>query len=138
MSTHITSIKRARMIPAFLGFVLLAATIALKLGVGSSDAAVSPTMHAFVHPDNSITLTFDDGSPVGNQARDPLSVPAGTYAVRVVDDADEHDFHLAGPGVDEATSIGGTESPSWTVTIRAGATYRFQCDTHADFMYGAF
>src|SRR3954453_7479483 len=115
VSTQIMSMKRGRMVPAFVGFVLLAATIALKLGVGSSDAAVSPTMHAVVHEDNTISLTFDDGSAVGNQSRDTPTVPAGTYVVRVVDDATEHNFHLAGPGVDEATSTGASESPTWTV-----------------------
>jgi plastocyanin len=138
VSTHIQSIRRARTIPVFLALLVLGSTIALKLGVARSDAAVSPTMHAVVHQDNTITLTFDDGSPVGNQARDALTVPAGTYAVRVVDDTGEHNFHLSGPGVQQATSVDGSDNASWTVTIQAGGTYRFQCDTHADFMYGTF
>jgi hypothetical protein len=138
MSTHISSMRRVRMIPVFLGVILLAATLALKLGAGRSDAAVSPTMHAVVHQDASISLTFDDGSPVGNQARDIPTVPAGTYTVRVVDDASEHNIRLSGPGVDQSTSIGDEASPTWTVTIQAGGMYRFQCDSHLDFMFGLF
>src|SRR5207248_7573254 len=49
--------RRARTIPALLTFVVL---VALNLGVASSHAAVSPTTHAVVHEDNTITLTFDD------------------------------------------------------------------------------
>jgi hypothetical protein len=118
--------------------LLLTATVALKLGVGSSHAAVSPTMHAFVHEDNSIGLTFDDGTAVGNQDRTPPTIPPGTYTIRVVDDATEHNFHLSGPGVDQATGTGDTSSPTWSVTLQPGSTYKFQCDTHSDFMYGVF
>jgi hypothetical protein len=136
--SHTSSIPRARFIPALLAMVLLGATVALKLGVGSSHAAVSPTMHAFVHEDQTIGLTFDDGTSVGNQARNPPVIPPGAYTIRVVDDATEHNFHLQGPGVDQATDTGGTSSPTWTVTLQPGSTYRFQCDSHADFMYGVF
>ena len=136
--SRISSIQRARFIPVFLCLVLLGATVALKLGVGSSHAAVSPTMHAFVHEDNSIGLTFDDGTPVGNQNRTPPTIPPGAYTIRVVDDATEHNFHLSGPGADMATSTGETSSPTWSVTLQPGSTYKFQCDTHSDFMYGVF
>lgn len=136
--SHISSIQRARFIPVLLGMVLLGAMVALKLGVASSHAAVSPTMHAFVHEDNSIGLTFDDGTPVGNQNRTPPTIPPGAYTIRVVDDATEHNFHLSGPGVDLATGTGETSSPTWSVTLQPGSTYRFQCDTHSDFMYGVF
>jgi plastocyanin len=134
----ISSVQRARIIPVSLSMVVLGATVALKLGVGLSQAAVSPTMHAVVHPNNDIGLTFDDGSPVGSQDRVPPTIPAGTYVIRVIDDADEHNFHLVGPGVDMATSTGDTGTPTWTVTFQAGGVYRFVCDTHVDFMFGAF
>jgi len=137
-TSHTSPIRRARFIPALLAMVLLGATAALELGLASSHAAVSPTMHAFVHEDQSIGLTFDDGTTVGNQARNPPVIPPGTYTVRVVDDATEHNFHLFGPGVDQATDTGGTSSPTWTVTLQPGSTYTFQCDSHADFMYGVF
>lgn len=136
--SHIPLRQRARFIPVFLCMVMLGATVALKLGAGSSQAAVSPTMHAFVHEDNSIGLTFDDGTPVGNQNRTPPTIPPGAYTIRVVDDATEHNFHLSGPGVDVATGTGETSSPTWSVTLQPGSTYRFQCDTHSDFMYGVF
>jgi hypothetical protein len=104
----------------------------------SSHAAVSQTMHAFVHEDETIGLRFDDGSDVGNQARSAPVIPPGTYTIQVVDDAGAHNFHLTGPGVDVGTTIGGMGTPTWTVMFQPGAHYRFQCDDHPDFMYGEF
>jgi hypothetical protein len=133
---------RLKLVPIFLGMVVLAATVALKL-VGGSDAAVnaqlavSQTMHAVVHQNNDIFLTFDDGSAVGNQDRTPPTIPAGTYTIRVVDDTAEHNFHLVGPGVDMLTGTGDLQSPTWVVTLTNG-TYRFVCDNHSDFMFGLF
>lgn len=115
-----------------------ACAVLVPLTAGGASAAVSPTMHAVVHEDNTIALTFDDGTPVGSQARTPPTIPPGTYTIRVVDDALEHNFHISGPGVDQATTTGGTSSPTWTVTFQPGAEYRFQCDTHLDFMFGVF
>jgi hypothetical protein len=135
--SQISSIRRAGLVPVFLAMVVLCATLALKL-VGSSDAAVSSTMRGFVHEDNSIGLTFDDGTAVGNQDRTPPTIPPGAYTIRMTDDANEHNFHLSGPGVDMATGVDTTSSPTWTVTLQPGATYKFQCDTHFDFMYGVF
>ena len=103
--SRISSVPRARLIPVFLGMVVLAATIALKIGADGSNAAVSAhsavstTMHAVVHQNNDIFLTFDDGTAVGNQDRNTPTIPSGTYTVRVVDDTPEHNFHLVGPGV---------------------------------------
>jgi hypothetical protein len=127
--------RRLRYIPVLLGLLVFAAAGAHA--AFSSHAAVSSTMHAFVHDDESIGLTFDDGSLVGNQARTPPVVPAGTYTIRAVDDSGAHNFHLQGPGTDVGTTIGGTGTPTWTVTLTAGH-YRFQCDDHPDFMYGEF
>jgi hypothetical protein len=132
-------IVRPRTIPVVLALAVLG--VAALGRVSRSDAgvsAVSQTMHASVHEDQSIALFFDDSTPVGNQARTPPPIPPGTYTIRVVDDTDEHNFHLFGPGVDVATSVGGFSTPTWTVTLQPGAQYRFQCDTHLDFMFGLF
>lgn len=128
--------RRLRYIPACLGVAAVAAAGAHS--AFSSHTAVSSTMHAFVHEDASIGLTFDDGSDIGNQSRTPPTIPAGTYTLRVVDDALTHNFHLGGPGVDVGTTIGGTGTPTFTITLQPGASYRFQCDDHPDFMYGEF
>ena len=118
--------------------LVVAAGAALGVYLGVARAAVSQTMHAFVHQDDSIGLTFDDGSQVGNQAAVPPTIPPGTYSIRVLDDASEHNFHVVGPGVDQSTDIGGSATPSWSVTLQPGSIYRFVCDNHPDFMYGTF
>src|SRR5439155_83568 len=128
--------RRLRYVPVVLGVVVLAAAGARA--AFSSHSALSSTKPAFVHEDASIGRTFDDGSNVGSQAANPPSIPAGTYTILAVDDAFTHNFHLAGPGVEVGTTIGGMGTPSWTVTFQAGGRYRFQCDDHPDFMYGEF
>jgi plastocyanin len=128
--------RLARYLPVILVAAVLAAVGARA--AFSSHTAVSQTMHAFVHDDASIGLAFDDGSPVGTQARTPPTIPPGTYTIKVVDDAQEHNFHLTGPGVEESTDIGGYATTTWTVTFQPGGTYRFLCDAHPDFMFGVF
>jgi len=118
--------------------LVVAAGSALAVYLGAAHAAVSQTMHAFVHQDSSIGLTFDDGSTVGSQAAVPPTIPPGTYSIRVLDDTSEHNFHLVGPGVDQSTDIGGSSSPSWSVTLAPGSIYTFVCDNHPDFMFGKF
>jgi plastocyanin len=141
---QISSVQRARIVPVCFAAALLGATVALVLGAGTSRAAVasrtavSSTLHGFVHQNDAIGLTFDDGSAVGSQARDVPTIPPGTYTIRVIDDADIHNFHLSGPGVDMTTGVEGTASPTWTVTFQAGGSYTFWCDIHPDFMTGSF
>ncbi len=115
--------------------VALAATVLVAATGAPTDAAtsaVSQTLHAYVHEDNSIGITFDDGTAVQG------TIPPGTYTVDVIDDADIHNFHLMGPGVDMETDVNGLSTPTWSVTFQAGSTYTYQCDPHSDFMYGSF
>jgi plastocyanin len=63
---------------------------------------------------------------------------AGKYAITVNDRASFHNFHLTGPGVNKKTSVGGTGTTTWTVTLQKGKTYRFVCDPHAAQMKGSF
>jgi hypothetical protein len=126
-------IVAARIRSALVLVVLTAAiaAVALRLGTGRSEAAVSSTLHATVGPDYTISLTFDDGEPV-------TAMPAGSYRVLVTDRAVDHNFHLTGPGLDELTAVETTGSTTWNVTFRNGVTYDFQCDPHADAMSGRF
>ena len=71
-----------------------------------------------------ITLTDSSGEQV-------TSLPAGEYQVEVTDLASIHNFHLAGPGVDETTTVPGTGEVTWTVTLEPGS-YTFICDPHPD------
>jgi plastocyanin len=86
-------------------------------------------LQATVGPGFTIGLT-QDGQSV-------TSLPAGTYTIVVDDEANIHDFHLTGPGVDEATDVAGTGTTTWTVELKPGE-YRFVCDPHASSMHGSF
>jgi plastocyanin len=77
-----------------------------------------------------ISLTDSTGAKVTH-------LDTGAYAVTVHDYATLHDFHLTGPGVDQATDIEGTGDQTWTVVITDG-TYRFFCDAHPTEMRGSF
>jgi hypothetical protein len=48
-----------------------------------------------------------------------------------------HDFHLTGPGVDQATTVPFVGTVTWTVTLTAGI-YTFVCDPHSSVMHGTF
>jgi hypothetical protein len=62
----------------------------------------------------------------------------GTYDIVVEDLSEEHNFHLFGPGVDEATAVDETgTTTTWTVTLVEGR-YRYVCDPHSGLMFGAF
>lgn len=71
-----------------------------------------------------IALTDESGEPVKTLA-------AGDYQVKVSDPATLHNFHLTGPGVDESTSVSGTDDVTWKVTLKPGS-YTFVCDPHPD------
>lgn len=58
------------------------------------------------------------------------TIKAGTYTLKVEDKSSAHDFRLRGPGLNKATSVGGTGEFRWRITLKPG-TYTFQCDPHA-------
>jgi hypothetical protein len=87
------------------------------------------TLEATVGPGFDISLT-QDGEPVTELA-------AGTYTIEVYDNADVHNFHLTGPGVDETTDVAETGETEWEVELTAGE-YTFVCDPHAGSMNGSF
>jgi hypothetical protein len=77
-----------------------------------------------------ITLTDGSGAEV-------TSLPAGQYDIEVDDLSSIHNFHLTGPGVDEKTTVPGTGTVTWTVSLEPGE-YTFVCDPHAQNMVGTF
>jgi hypothetical protein len=96
---------------------------------GSGDA-IGGGLRAAVGPFIAISLDNADATPL-------TALPAGAYSIRVRDASPDHDFHLRGPGVDQATSIEGIGAVEWTVRLRPG-TYRFVCNPHAAAMFGSF
>lgn len=110
--------------------LVAAATAMLVFMLPSGTAAANPTLQALVGPGFNISLKDANGANVTHL--DP-----GTYDVHVVDQGIEHNFHLKGPNVDEATSVDDTGEVTWTVTFVDG-TYTFVCDAHVSTMKGSF
>jgi plastocyanin len=108
-----------------------AATVTLLAVMPAGSAADNPVLQASVGPGFTITLKDANGAAVKHL--DP-----GTYTINVVDQGLEHNFHLEGSGVNEATSIEEVQTVTWTVTFVDGQVYHFQCDAHASTMKGDF
>jgi plastocyanin len=108
---------------------LVAAVAAVALVAAGSASAATPTLTATVGPGFTITLT-KGGKRV-------TTLKAGMYRIVVRDRSAAHNFHLRGPGVNKATSVGAVTSATWTVRLRAGR-YTFVCDPHASGMRGTF
>ena len=104
--------------------VVILATCALLLAAWPA-AAATPSIKGVVGPGETIKMSLKPKR-------------AGTYKLIVQDRSSEHNFHLRGPGVNVATGVGFTGTKTFTVKLRAGKTYRFVCDPHADDMRGSF
>jgi plastocyanin len=112
-------------------YIRLALAVAVLglLAVAPAQAA-PPTLVGTVGPGFTITLK-KSGTKV-------TKLKAGKYSITINDLSSSHNFHLTGPGVNKATSVGGTGKTTWTVTLQKGKTYRFVCDPHATIMKGSF
>jgi hypothetical protein len=106
------------------------AAASLLLVLPAETHATNPQLTATVGPGFTISLVDANNHQV-------TSLPAGTYDITVHDNANIHNFHLTGPGVDQATGISETGTFSWTVTFSVGS-YHFQCDVHPVELHGDF
>jgi plastocyanin len=107
------------------------AVAAFALLAGATAASPSAeTLTATVGPNDTISLKKPDGTAV-------TKLTAGTYTIGVDDQADDHNFHLTGPGVDKATGVSEVGKETWTVTLSNG-TYTYLCDPHPRTMRGTF
>ena len=108
---------------------LLATIAALSAALVPSGQGAGGTLIGTVGPGFTISLTMN-GQPI--RQLDP-----GDYTIQVSDLSDLHDFHLSGPGVNEATDVPGTGDTTWNVTFVDG-TYSYVCDAHVSTMHGSF
>jgi hypothetical protein len=110
-----------------LSFALVAAV--LLPGSGGA-ARTATTLRATVGPGFTINVKNAAGVAV-------TRVSPGPYSIEVHDLSAEHSFHLRGPGVDRMTTVDGTGTITWDVTLAPG-TYSFFCDAHPGTMKGSF
>jgi plastocyanin len=103
----------------------LAAAVAVARPASSAGTALTGS----VGPGYSISL-LQNGTKVS-------SLAPGDYTITIDDKSADHNFHLLGPGVDQATTVEGTGTTTWNVTFQNG-TYTYQCDVHAALMTGKF
>ncbi len=108
---------------------LFAAVATIAAVLTGNAGASNPKLHALVSDPVNISLTVG-GKKV-------TSLKAGKYTIVVRDTASDHDFHLTGPGVNKSTTVGGTGTQTWKVTLKKGK-YTYVCDPHAIFMKGSF
>jgi plastocyanin len=108
----------------------LIAAAALALAAAAPTAADNGQLVGSVGPGYAISLKDAAGAAVTHL--DP-----GTYTLVIHDQADIHNFHLTGPGVDVATDIEGVGDSTFTITLTDG-TYNYLCDAHGAQMHGSF
>ena len=87
-------------------------------------AAAIPIFKGTVGPGFTITM-----------AKKPAK--AGKIKLVISDQSSTHNFHLVGPGVNVMTSVSGTGTKTFVITLRKGK-YTFVCDPHKSFMKGSF
>lgn len=115
----------------FRDLVALAAATAFVLApAGAPSVSADPELTGTVGPGFFIRLANPDGSIV-------TKLDPGTYDISVRDLAEEHNFHLSGPGVDRSTPVEQTANVTWTVTFVEGR-YEYVCDPHSTLMRGEF
>lgn len=117
---------------AFRVFLLLPLVLAAVLLPGSAQSAAKATkLTATVGPGFSIRLVDANGQAVSQ-------LDAGDYTIEIrnLSPAQEHNFHLIGPGVDRASAFD-NNTVTWDVTLVNG-TYNYKCDAHPTQMKGSF
>lgn len=119
-------------VPSFRPLLLLPLVLAAVLVPGSANSAAKGiALTATVGPGFSIRLVDANNNPV-------RQLDAGDYSITIknLSVAQEHNFHLTGPGVDKASDFDNT-TVTWDVTFVDG-TYKWKCDAHPTIMKGSF
>lgn len=111
-----------------LGLLLPVVLLCSAVDAGASVAAVSPAMTGLIDEDNTLDLTFADGTEVGGAQLPGPVIPAGTYQVVINDLSQVGDFDLAGPSVSLSTGVEVRGQASWTVALLPCALYSYRND----------
>ena len=108
---------------------LLFAALAFPSAAAQAD---NPKLVAVVGTNDAFVISLREAS--GDLV---THLDSGTYDIAVSDRSQMHNFHLKGPGVNNATAIEAAEDVTWTVTLTDGR-YSFACDPHSTQMRGFF
>jgi plastocyanin len=106
-----------------LALVALVAVALIAAAVGQAASDATKTLKGTVGPGFTISMA-------------KKKVVHGKFKITISDKSNIHNFHLTGPGVNKSTSVSGTGTVTWTVTLKKGKTYKFVCDPHASSMKG--
>ncbi len=123
--------SRSLRVMRFRGPLTVAAAVAFVLAPAAIPAANE--LIGTVGPGFTITLKQAGGADV-------VQLDPGTYTIEVSDVAQDHNFHLFGPGVNQSTDVAQTGTFNWTVNLVEGR-YTLVCDPHStdmrrDFVVG--
>jgi hypothetical protein len=102
--------------------LLACSLLAAAVVVPGAGHAAGTSLIGTVGPGFTINLTDASGTPVSH-------ISPGSYTITVHDKSDLHNFHLFGPGVDQATDVAFVGDETWNVTFGNGK-YQMQCDVH--------
>lgn len=118
-------------------------TLTVPSGGTTTSPAASPAASGTSAGTTLLALVGTEGNPeafeislTDEAGKEVTSLAAGTYSIKVTDQSKIHNFSLKGEGVEMATSVSGTETPTWSVTFAAG-DYTYVCDPHPS-MSGSF
>jgi plastocyanin len=126
------TVEEGRFVPSFRPLLLLPLVLAAVLLPGAAHSAATATaLNVTVGPGFSIKVADANGRTVSQLDPGDYSITIKNLSV-----AQEHNFHLSGPGVDRASLFDNT-TVTWDVTFVDG-TYKFKCDAHPTLMKGSF
>jgi hypothetical protein len=121
-----------RRLPRMRTFAATLSLSALTLALAASGGArtqATVQLTGTVGPGFTITLK--------NRTKIVKTLAPAKYTFVINDKSNIHNFHLTGPGVNRKTTVAGTGTTHWTITLRAG-TYNYVCDPHKSSMHGRF
>jgi plastocyanin len=124
-------VEEGRFVPSFRPLLLLPLVLAAVLLPGAAHSAATATqLNVTVGPGFSIKVADSSGRSV-------TQLDAGDYTITIknLSPAQEHNFHLTGPGIDKASLFDNT-TVTWDVTLVDG-TYKWKCDAHPTLMKGS-
>jgi hypothetical protein len=120
-----------RLRPAAIIVAALAAGLVVLPAAAAPTQQPRETLMGTVGPGFTIFLRHADG-------RNVSQLDAAEYRIVVEDRSIEHNFHLSGAGVNQATEVEAVGTVTWDVTYADAQVYRFVCDPQATTMSGSF